>query len=316
MTSDFQLVEIANADSALLDQIVSLLNSSFKTQTTLADWHWFTKNCPWGVSRVYGALSESGDLIACYGVSISRLVMKDSLVTVGYGHHLAISPTVRSAAFFHALSRHVMAEETAIGTALVLGAPNSRASGLHRRLAGWVELGTLATVVRKPQTDKRETLLELGLPFTEEFLSVQKAATRSSSWSFARDLDWLNWRYRERPETSYEIVGLRDRNRFTAWAVLKWWNDPRGLVRLHVMEAWARDTASADRVLHEIAMYAGDADEIHAWVNPAIQLYSSFLRAGFSSDPLREQPLLMKSLVSSPLLGDVGPMVLGDADGY
>lgn len=297
--------------------IADLLNRVFRSPTSVDDWRWFVTGSPWGAGRTYGARDLSGRVIACYGALPARLNVGGEQVNAAYGHHLAIDPAVRSAALFVQLSQEVMRSERERGTRLVLGAANARAYPLHRRLAGWRDVGELDVAHAVPNEfgDRVATRL-VPIEFDAECIDVVSHVTRSLPWSFDRDSAWLEWRYVLRPAVTYQPLGLREGGELRAWGVIKRYQDPTGPVRLHVMELWGRDTRSAAAWLRAVVRMGRGAEEVNAWVSVTSPLHAAYVDAGFLLTAERRQKVIVRPLHAAPVLPDAGVMSFGDADGF
>jgi len=299
-------------DSAIID----LLNSSFRTPISEAEWNWFSYENPHGINRSY-VLRDKKKIIGCYCVNDMRVLQNGSALVVGYANHLAVAPEFRGAFAFLSFSKNVFDRERDMGTQFLIGPPNKTSYQSHKSLAGWRDFGRLDSLVKNNLAHERHSCQEI-MEFNGEFELLQNFVSRNQSFVVEKSALWLTWRYIDRPGKPYTSFSYRIDGVLAGYIVLKQWHESGGYKKAHVMDLCAINNEVVNQLLLAAFDYSADCNELNLWCPQQSVYYETFMDAGFIANIGATQPLIYKPLMGEHF-GDLKHnwmFMYGDADGY
>jgi L-amino acid N-acyltransferase YncA len=307
---------IANEEDS--PAILAILNNSFRTPIRLPQWKWYSYRNPEGNNRVYVMLNRSGTVVGCYCVAPARYNLSGRIDNFGYANHMAVYPVFRSAFNFGRFSRFVFDQEQRLGTSFLLGPPNRNAYQPHKILGQWVDSGRLKISKRTVGLGRgRDHSCQLVQEFTLETIHPIQAESQYLNFSVVKSLDWMNWRYFERPNKPYMVFASRSAGCVSGIIVLKHWREADGYRKLHIMQMSAVDEQTAQDLLSAAYEYAGDADEINLWTSHNERFEKLLHAEGFVADEDAFQPLIARRIRNDPPnFAEPWNFCYGDADSY
>jgi hypothetical protein len=300
-----------------INSILSLLNDNFRTRISREELLWYVKKNPFGDSRIYLMLCNESRVVGCYFVTPMEVLSDALICNIGYGSHFAINKNHRNALNFVNFSKFVFNSEILHGSSCLLGPPNKSSFQPHKVLAGWRDFGSLDLLVLRNFESKSNECSQI-----HQFNLDHENLIRSQSGSFqvCKSVDWLNWRYLNRPNTDYICLEHRSELELLGLVVLKIWVEPDGYKKMHVMDLYASTLDAASKMLKTINYwsYVYNCNEINLWSSREYKYRSVFRVAGYESRDPNAQPLIYRPLTSSSLSppSKNWTFMYGDADGY
>ena len=294
----------AGDESAILE----LFASSFHVQRSLEHWRWKYRHNPYGNGRISLAFSPGGELVGQYCAYPVRLYRRSAGTAVI--HQVGDTMTARAArgvgrgptSVYARAARHFYATFCRGRVAFNYGFNTGNIQQLSIRFAdahkvAEVSYWELATDARTPRRGRLQRWLDRFLDGyrVREIGSPQEmdpsfddlyASTRDSYDSLIeRDRSYLRWRYLERPDVRYRVLGLERRGRCVGWGVFA--RRDRDLIWGDAL--FDVDHASAAWELLQAALREAGAprpERVVAWFSPHPSWWSStLLELGFEARP-------------------------------
>jgi hypothetical protein len=300
-----------------INNILSLLNDNFRTRISEEELCWYIKKNPFGESRIYLMLCNESKVVGCYFVTPMKVLSNSLIFNIGYGSHFAINKHHRNALNFVNFSKFVFNHEVLQGSSCLLGPPNKSSFQPHKVLAGWKDFGTLDLLVLRncePNSNECSQIRQFNLDH-ENLIRSQ-----AGSFQVLKSVEWLNWRYLNRPNTDYLCLECRSGLELLGFVVLKVWEEPDGYKKMHVMDLCASTLEAVSKMLNTINYWSFvyNCHEINLWSSRDYKYRSVFSIAGYESEDSNAQPLIYRPLASSSLSPPAKnwTFMYGDADGY
>ena len=288
--------------------ILELFASSFHVQRSLEHWRWKYRQNPYGNGRISLAFSPARELVGQYCAYPVRLYRRSAGTAVI--HQVGDTMTARAArgigrgptSVYARAARHFYAAFCRGRVAFNYGFNTGNIQQLSIRFAdahkvaevSYWELDTTSWTPRRGRLRRwldgyldgykvREigSAQEMGPSFDDLY-----ASTRDSYDSLIeRDRRYLGWRYLERPDVRYRVLGVERRGRCVGWGVFA--RRDRDLIWGDAL--FAVDHAGAARELLQAALRdAGDPrpERVVAWFSAHPSWWSStLLELGFEARP-------------------------------
>jgi len=296
------------------NEIVSLLNATFRTPIDVPTWEWYVYGNPNGPSRIYLALEPSDDAIAgVVGFNPIPLRLEDATVMCDYGHHLAIKPAYRDTMSYLALMRHVLRAQAAGPTHLAIGPPNRTAYPIHKALMRWHDFGFIDCLRKLAPQGQAHSCRQITT-FPHDFDRFYAEVSKDLRFCVSKNREWVNWRFFQRPGSVYTTYAATDSaGLLVGYVVLKLWREPNGYSKAHILDLHALNDEALSELLAAAECYATGCDELNLWAVQGYP-YRTFLESsGFS--PSHRQPLLAWPYNGFPVPYPSGSCSLAYGDG-
>lgn len=160
--------------------------------------------------------------------------------------------------------------------------------------------------------------------FDERFTELWRRVAPSLDCAFARDAEWLTYRFCDHPEKTYEILALEGADRLSGYAVLEHRPDSGDQpMKTMVIDYLAEVDGSAGAdLLAAIFRRAREAKSaaVYAWIDEPAPWFDAFRRAGFVRQKGVHGVFLNRASARRPDLAEIGLgswyLSMGDSDLY
>lgn len=294
-------------------QIVTLLNSTFRTPIDTATWEWYVYGNPLGNSQVYVA-TDADDLAMVGVIAFAPIRLRISGTTVlgDYAHHLALKPEYRDTLSYVALLRHSLRAQAERGSNAAIGPPNRTAYPIHKTLMKWVDFGFLDCLRKLSPQAQPHTCRGLAR-FPEDFAEFYGKVSKDLNFCVEKDADWMNWRFLRRPGSPYTVYVASQGETMSGYVILKRWQEPDGYRKAHILDLHAIDDAVLGQLLAAAESYAADCDELNLWSVQGYPYRSALESMGFTAG--FRQPLIARTYDGSAITYPDGGCSLSYGDG-
>jgi hypothetical protein len=280
------------ADTSDAQEIVALLNATFRTPVDVETWNWYTRKNPLGPSRVYLAHQPDGLLVGAIGFAPIRLRIAGDTFDCDFAHHLAVRPEYRDGLSYISLNRYALGAESRMRVKLAIGPPNRTAYPIHKKLMKWVDFGFLELMKKeRPAAAKHDCIL--ADVFTETFDEFYGCAYSRLEFCVAKNAQWMNWRFSRRPGAPYTIYTINDNQRLTGYIILKMWVEPDGYRKAHIVDLHAADGDVLHRLIRAAECYSAGANELNLWAVKGYPYREGLEELGFRGI-MPYQPLIVR----------------------
>lgn len=225
--------------------ILQLFEETFGTRRSTAHWKWEFQDGPAGPGLIH--LAWAGDrLVGQYAIVPVRMTFGGKSILGAQSVDTMTASDFRRQGIFEDLARRTFSEARDIGVDLVYGFPNQNSyQGFVKKL-GFVSVASVREYRyrldwrkfvgdRHPRSivgsfmdeylrfvkalDEPRGVPETVSGFADEHDTVWKEVARTAGIAVSKTTDYLNWRYRAVPDSSYEVLQIRDSGAIGGYAV-------------------------------------------------------------------------------------------------
>jgi len=303
----------SDADDA---QLVALFASVFRAPPSLEDWRWLSRQNPDGENRVYVLRGSAHQVVGCYCTFPTTILSGRRRIRAAFPNHLAIREGFRDPQTFMELVQFASEQERARGTELDRKRPNRNSYLPHKMLAGFSDFRTVELLYREKSTVRSHGCRKIER-FDASFEIFLRSATESFALGFEKSVAWLNWRYFERPANPYTAYAYSPSGKLAGFIVLKFWKEPSGFRKAHIMDLWSASDAATSELLAAADSFAAECDELNLWCVEHFPWRAALDAHGFVARPSATQPVITRSLGSEiEFRAGASSFMYGDGDGY
>jgi hypothetical protein len=253
-------------EPAQRDEFLALLQETYGSAMTPAEFDWWFDRNPAGARILNGARDEDGTALGVLAMSSFRM----SRGLAAFAVHAVTTPAARGRGVFSTLELHNENEAASAGAGWALGFTNPMAGPILVGRLGWEDITSLRIWVRPKRLRKTA---QGGLRANGGVARFEERdAVSFAEQHIARDAEYLNWRYADspRPYARFDVEG--------GWAVVTHavWHGYSSAVVCDVI-------GEGKTGLLRRCIAAVDADIAVAMVNPGEE--RAYIAAGFFPTP-------------------------------
>jgi len=258
--------------------IIELFELVFKKKISREFWNWRFINNPWAKGIIFLAWDNS-TLAAHYAVMPIQLDVSNNFIQSVFSMTTMTHPNYRGRSLFPKLAKITYEEARKKGFNLVYGFPNINSHQTFIKKLNWADFGNiplykmkLENILEKSSYDQKNLKAEQIQFFDEKINEFWEKAKNNFVIKVPRTKEFLNWRFKDNPETKYFMFLLKDgNNSVIGYFVLKIYESNNDIMG-HIVDYCLLDYDQFNCVL----LYASEFFEKHKvkelsfWMNRRI----------------------------------------------
>lgn len=279
-----------------MERILEFFNrTGYYRERTRSWWEWIYSSWT-GRDPIIRYATVESEIVAHYAVLPSIFSVNGRDRAGGMAIHLAAAPEGATFQPVIQVCRETYEASRKEGIDLLLGFPSEDSWELSLRLLGWTALADLPSL-EAPLLDLQEAVANPSRyqfeiqpvdALTRDHAELIQAFIPPSTIRQRRSMEFLDWRYAQRPDEEYVLLSVREAGRLRACAILKTYTGERGQFG-HVLE-WGLPADSSDLVSNVLHGAVGhfrqeDVDIVSTWMLATHPAYPQLRKLGLSAGP-------------------------------
>jgi len=248
-------------DAAAILELDDQVLPSRWNRRSLENWRWKFAENPSGKADIWTAWKD-GRLVGHFATVPFPFWDGTREVMAAHSIGSLVDPAWQRKGLLKVLADRLFAEHERRGVEVVWGFPNALALGIHlghmgyRTLFETSPLSLDAAGLGQGRLDERVVLVDR---FDGQADALWEAHRPSGHCAVVRRATHLNWRWRERPDHAYRVLGLFEAGALKAWVALKEYHE-EGEVSGHLLDFFPQhDPDLVEPLLgHALALWAGE----------------------------------------------------------
>lgn len=265
-------MELKNYKEGDEHRIIELFELVFKQKMTLEQWYWRFRQNPAGKHMI--KLMWEGDLlVGHYAVSPVIMNVEDEDILTAHSLTTMTHPDYGGKGIFKTLSLALYEElENSIGCKAVWGYPNNNSHFGFIKSLGWSNISVIHTLgidsSKIQVSDYPFEIKELDM-FTSQHSEYLNLKVRSQFSVFVkRSVEYLNWRFVEKPAVSYKKYEIRHLEEIGIIVTKVYPSKKSGLFDLNIVECHLDNYSYLHNIIKYITEdYNLEFDRVTIWKN-------------------------------------------------
>lgn len=326
----FLKIEISEAAPNDFENIRSLINLVYpESPWSIEYFNWQYLSNPAGIARIWVA-KAGGDIVSSYAAIPHQFCFEGKSTTAWMIQDVLTHPDYRGRGLLHKLAKKCASQLISKNYPLNYTFPNQFSHKSFLR-SGW-DIG-FRIPLRQLDIDESLNLL-IKDEFINEFVEISPSsilldqlwteAAQKFKYSVARNRDYLDWRYGQRPNSKYFFYGLKKSDKLVALVILKYYDKASGDRIAHICDLIVdpKNEEILNLLLKKSIKFAQDqnASKLTAWL-PLKHFHEKYYnKFNFTLDENLERWLIVSNSDSknkSDVTDSVNwNLTMGDSDVY
>ncbi len=268
------------------EKIIELFELVFNRKMTIEQWRWRFENNPAGKYMI--KLMWVGEKLVGH-VAVSPIYVKINGEQVLTSHCLATMthPEYSGKGIFKKLSLALFhKQENELNSKAIWAFPNNNSHYVFVKSLGWKDIAVVHTLGIKPEKvvslDTAVEILEFQ-EFNDSHVSFIEDITKNAKVKVDRNLDYLDWRYCQKPSVSYKKFEIKKDGKIVGLIISKVYKSVvEGKFELNLVEVFFVDYNALPESIIEISkLYDLNFERITLWKNLSDPNHIQLEKIGF-----------------------------------
>ncbi len=272
--------------------IIELFNLVFKRPMSIDQWLWRFRTNPAG-SHMIMLMWDKDKLVGHYAVSPVLLEVNGKDVLTAHSLTTMTHPDYGRRGIFKQLACSLYEElETNLRVRAVWGYPNTNSHYAFIKKLDWKNIGLLHSLAAPADLfiERKEITKDIEVTENKGFVAEHVEILNKDSLEFSvkvkRSLEYLTWRFNEKPSTTYRIFECRKNSgELEGLMVTKIYTNSNGKTDLNIVELALKDYSNINLFISKvIALHTKTLSRITICKNLFDENHILFERIGFKPD--------------------------------
>lgn len=281
-------ISIVDHSPKFKPSILELFKNTFDRKLSQEFWNWRFENNPFGKPIIKNAIYNS-EIIAHYLLHPVELSYGKDRISSLFSMMTMTNPQFSGRGIMTELANQVYQLGKNLGYDLVFGFANNISRKMFTQNLGFNELNTMneisCNISNLPKLNSQYKCHEITT-FDNSITELYNKCNMDNHIIIPRTKNYLNWRFIQHPEVSYQCYNVLKDDDIVGYFVLKKFND----VKTHIVDflTSADDPTIFEAIINESKKFSekNKLPKITLWGNPNLAFLKYLESIGFSKQPI------------------------------